>query len=75
MIQAIGNHFKNGEENKKVFYITSEKFVNDYLNSLTSGTANNFKEKYNQPWSIDYNNKEYVEYDDLLSKIMVKKKI
>jgi len=46
LIQAIGNHYKNGESAKKVYYITSEKFVNDYLNSLTNGTANNFKEKY-----------------------------
>lgn len=46
LIQAIGNSFKSVDRNKKVFYITSEKFVNDYLNSLNNGTANNFKEKY-----------------------------
>jgi len=46
LIQAIGNHCKAADQNKKIFYMTSEKFVNDYLNSLNSGTANNFKEKY-----------------------------
>lgn len=46
LIQAIGNHYKSIDPNKKVYYITSEKFVSDYLNSLTNGTANQFKEKY-----------------------------
>jgi chromosomal replication initiator protein len=46
LIQALGNHFKNTDSNKKIFYMTSEKFVNDYLNSLSNGTINAFKEKY-----------------------------
>ncbi|MGB8815876.1 MAG: chromosomal replication initiator protein DnaA [Minisyncoccia bacterium] len=46
LIQAIGNHFKTSDPTKKIFYMTSEKFVNDYFNSLTNGTINNFKEKY-----------------------------
>lgn len=46
LIQALGNHFKLNDNNKKIFYMTSEKFVNDYLNSLNNGTINAFKEKY-----------------------------
>ncbi|MFA5935204.1 MAG: chromosomal replication initiator protein DnaA [Candidatus Paceibacterota bacterium] len=46
LIQAIGNHFKAKDSNKKIFYMTSEKFANDYLNSLNSGNINTFKEKY-----------------------------
>ncbi|MCX6717110.1 MAG: DnaA/Hda family protein, partial [Candidatus Taylorbacteria bacterium] len=46
LIQAIGNHFKALDPNRKIFYMTSEKFTNDYLNALNTGTINNFKEKY-----------------------------
>jgi len=46
LIQALGNHFKTVDPGKKIFYMTSEKFVNDFLNSLNNGTVNVFKEKY-----------------------------
>jgi chromosomal replication initiator protein len=46
LIQAVGNHVK--KTGKKVFYVTSERFAVDYFNSLQSGTANNFKDKYRQ---------------------------
>jgi chromosomal replication initiator protein len=46
LIQAIGNHIKTAEGGKKIYYMTSEKFANDYVNSLANGTINNFKEKY-----------------------------
>ncbi len=46
LIQAVGNHTK--KTNKKVFYVTSERFAVDYFNSLQSGTANSFKDRYRQ---------------------------
>ncbi len=46
LIQAIGNQFKEDDQNKKIYYMTSERFANDYLNSLNSGEINTFKEKY-----------------------------
>jgi chromosomal replication initiator protein len=46
LIQAVGNQLKKA--GKKVFYVTSERFVVDYFNSLQNGTANNFKDKYRQ---------------------------
>jgi len=46
LIQAVGNYLK--KHNKKVFYVTSERFTVDYFNSLQSGTANSFKDKYRQ---------------------------
>ncbi len=46
LIQAVGNQIK--KTGKKVFYVTSERFAVDYFNSLQSGSANNFKDKYRQ---------------------------
>lgn len=46
LIQAVGNALK--KQGKKVFYVTSERFTVDYFNSLQTGTANNFKDKYRQ---------------------------
>jgi chromosomal replication initiator protein len=46
LIQAVGNHVKNNGANKKIYYLTSEKFTLDLMNSISAGTANQFKEKY-----------------------------
>lgn len=44
LIQAIGNHIKSA--GRKVFYITSEKFSQEYINSVQMNKPNFFKEKY-----------------------------
>ena len=44
LIQAVGNQIK--KTGKKVFYVTSERFAVDFFNSLQSGKANSFKDKY-----------------------------
>jgi len=46
LIQAIGNHIKKEHPQKKVFYLTSEKFGSEYFNALQSSKAQQFKEKY-----------------------------
>ena len=46
LIQAVGNQLKR--VGKTVFYVTSERFAVDYMNSLQNGTANNFKDRYRQ---------------------------
>lgn len=48
LIQAVGNKIKQLHPNKKVFYVTSEKFTVDFMNSIPTGKANAFKEKYRQ---------------------------
>ncbi|MEI7719692.1 MAG: chromosomal replication initiator protein DnaA [bacterium] len=48
LIQAIGNHFRVNTPDRKVLYLTSEKFSMDYINSVQSGKVNSFKEKYRQ---------------------------
>lgn len=46
MTQAIGNTLKAKYPNKKIFYVSLEKFSIDYINSLQNKTPNSFKEKY-----------------------------
>lgn len=46
LIQAVGNSVKDKYPNKKVHYMTLEKFATDFISSLQSNKANSFKEKY-----------------------------
>jgi chromosomal replication initiator protein len=46
LIQAIGNQIKVAFPNKKVYYLTSERFGSEFLNALQEGKAQAFKEKY-----------------------------
>jgi chromosomal replication initiator protein len=46
LIQAIGNKIKKNKPDAKVFYLTSEKFAIDYINSVQMNKVNMFKEKY-----------------------------
>ncbi len=48
LMQAVGNQIKKSHPNKKVFYVTSEKFTVDYLNAVQNMRVNAFKEKYRQ---------------------------
>ncbi len=46
LIQAIGNHIKKDFPQKKVFYLTSERFGSEYFSSLQNNTTQKFKDKY-----------------------------
>lgn len=46
LLQAVGNSIKEKYSNKKVHYLTLEKFATDFINSLQNNKANSFKEKY-----------------------------
>ncbi|MGH7175649.1 MAG: chromosomal replication initiator protein DnaA [Minisyncoccia bacterium] len=48
LIQAVGTHFKKQYPTRKVFYLTSERFAVDYTDSVQTGQANRFKERYRQ---------------------------
>ncbi len=48
LIQAVGNYFKVMAPERKVFYVTSEKFSMDYVSAVQAGKVHNFKEKYRQ---------------------------
>jgi len=46
LTQAIGNGIKKQNPGKKIHYVSSEKFSNDYINSLMNNRVNEFKDKY-----------------------------
>ncbi|HEY4511539.1 MAG TPA: chromosomal replication initiator protein DnaA [Candidatus Paceibacterota bacterium] len=46
LIQAIGNQIKTLHPGKKVYYMPSEKFAVDFINSVQTQKVNQFKEKY-----------------------------
>ena len=46
LMQSVGNHIKNHHKDKRIFYVTSEKFTMDYINSVQTNKVHHFKEKY-----------------------------
>jgi chromosomal replication initiator protein len=48
LTQAIGNHFRVQAPDRKVYYVTSERFSMDYVSALQAGKVQSFKEKYRQ---------------------------
>jgi len=48
LIQAIGNQFKKLYPNRKVYYLTSEKFKTEFADAIQAGTSSRFKDKYRQ---------------------------
>jgi chromosomal replication initiator protein len=46
LMQATGNYIKQHYKEKRIHYVTSERFTIDYINSVQSNKVNNFKEKY-----------------------------
>ncbi len=46
LMQAIGNSIKTHHKEKRIHYVTSERFTVDYVNAVQTNKVNNFKEKY-----------------------------
>ncbi len=46
LLQAIGHAILETYPNKKVLYTTCEKFMNDFIGSISSGDGERFKNKY-----------------------------
>ncbi len=42
LVHAIGNQIKQAHKSKAVLYVSSEKFMNQYIDSLKSGNNNDF---------------------------------
>jgi chromosomal replication initiator protein len=48
LIQAIGNYIKDTQANKFVLYVSSEKFVNQFINAIRNNTLQAFTNFYMQ---------------------------
>jgi chromosomal replication initiator protein len=46
LLQAIGNYVIEQNPNIRVLYISSEKFMNDFIQSIQSGRQQDFRNKY-----------------------------
>jgi chromosomal replication initiator protein len=46
LVQAIGNYIMNHFDNKLVLYVSSEKFTNQFINSIKNNTLQNFTDFY-----------------------------
>ena len=46
LIQAIGNHILKTQPNMKVIYVTSEKFMLDFINSIQNNSSTKFTQYY-----------------------------
>ena len=46
LMHAIGNEILRRSPNKKVLYVTSEKFTNDFINGIRDKSNEKFREKY-----------------------------
>jgi len=46
LLQAVGNEIKKKFPNKNIVYVSSEKFTNDFISSITSKKTDDFKRKY-----------------------------
>ncbi len=48
LIQAVGNHLKTAFPGQRIFYVTSEKFSQDFVTAMQQSRISQFKEKYRQ---------------------------
>lgn len=46
LVQAIGNKVLERNPTKKVLYVTSEQFTNEFINGIQSNSNENFRQKY-----------------------------
>ena len=46
LMQAIGNQIRQTSPNKKILYVSCEKFTNDFIKSISSNRSEKFKETY-----------------------------
>jgi chromosomal replication initiator protein len=48
LMQAIGHRIAASKKNPKVFYVTSERFTNEFIDAIQSGSLVKFRRRYRQ---------------------------
>jgi len=48
LMQGIGNHFRSKMPDRKVFYVTAEKFYLEYVSAMQGGKIPHFKTRYRE---------------------------
>jgi chromosomal replication initiator protein len=48
LMQAIGHHIARSKKNSKVFYVTSERFTNEFIDAIQNSTLVKFRKRYRQ---------------------------
>ena len=48
LMHSIGHHILDSDPTKKVLYVSSETFMNEMINSISTNTSAKFREKYRQ---------------------------
>lgn len=48
LLNAIGNYVKQIDPKKKVYYVSTEKFLNDYIHAIQENKTTEFRHKYRQ---------------------------
>ncbi len=51
LMHAIGNYVLKKDPSKKIIYVSSEKFTNDYINAIRNDKNQEFRDKYR---TVDY---------------------
>lgn len=46
IMQAIGNEIRKKKTSSSICYLTAERFLNEYVNALTSSSLQHFRERY-----------------------------
>ena len=61
IMHAIGNYIKNNSPKKKIIYMTSENFTNDYIDSIKNNNSNDM----NRQFRNKYRNLDVLMIDDI----------
>ncbi len=65
ILHAIGNYIRSVDKNKKILYVTSEQFVNEFIDSIYSSSTSSKANKINKSFREKYRNADVLMMDDV----------